>query len=378
MLKPEDWRYHYTISAMYQRCQQQQDALHHAIQASVLNDKNADIWFHLGELHAEMNAPLQARSSYQRALFIDENHAPSHTALPHLYRKQVSHWHFPMMNDAYRHQAYEHAIITSVKDKIVLEIGAGSGLLSMLAARAGAAHVYACEMMPMIAEKAYEIIQQNGFSDKITVLPKSSYEMQIHADDMPEKADILITETFDSHLIGEGILAIIADAKQRLLKPDAKIIPAQASIMVMAVESEALYHQMLVDNVSGFNLSAFNEFQVRPSIGVKAQEYNFTPLSAPIAAIAYDFKEGALHTPDVEFTLEITQNGRFHALLSWITLNLGDGAIYENSPLHTKEHTNSHWLHTLHPIRIQPTVHKGESVKCIARYTPKQFVFSLR
>ena len=65
-------------------------------------------------------------------------------------------WHFDMMSDLKRNDAYERALIAAVKPgSIVLDIGTGSGLLAMMAARAGAKHVYACEMNPDVVCTGY-------------------------------------------------------------------------------------------------------------------------------------------------------------------------------------------------------------------------------
>lgn len=80
--------------------------------------------------------------------------------------------HEEMLKDTVRTGTYQRAIENNkedFKDKIVLDIGAGTGILSIFAARAGAKHVYAIENAE-IAIFAQEIIKQNKLSDKITVI----------------------------------------------------------------------------------------------------------------------------------------------------------------------------------------------------------------
>jgi type III protein arginine methyltransferase len=79
-------------------------------------------------------------------------------------------FHRGMLRDKARNLAYRQAIEATVAGKRVLDIGTGSGLLAMMAAKAGAAHVYACESQPLLAATAREIVAANGFSDRITVL----------------------------------------------------------------------------------------------------------------------------------------------------------------------------------------------------------------
>jgi type II protein arginine methyltransferase len=76
---------------------------------------------------------------------------------------RVPRWHFAMMNDEGRNQAFNAAIRNSVtSDSTVLEIGTGAGLLAMMAAKQGAT-VFTCESIPQLASLAEEVIQHNGF-----------------------------------------------------------------------------------------------------------------------------------------------------------------------------------------------------------------------
>ena len=101
-----------------------------------------------------------------------------------------------MMNESHRNDAYYEGIKTAVQPgKLVLEIGAGSGLLSMMAAKLGANHVVACEAEPLVAKTATEIVKTNGFANTVTILSKISYDVEL-GKDLPEKADVLIHEIF--------------------------------------------------------------------------------------------------------------------------------------------------------------------------------------
>jgi len=89
--------------------------------------------------------------------------------------------HEEMLKDTVRTLTYQRAIEENkedFKDKIVLDLGAGTGILSIFAARAGAKHVYAIENAE-IANFAQEIIKQNGFADKITVIKGKMEEIEL-------------------------------------------------------------------------------------------------------------------------------------------------------------------------------------------------------
>ncbi len=83
----------------------------------------------------------------------------------------------------------------------------------MMAARAGARHVYACEMLPDLADLARIVVAENGFADRITVVAKASKDLVLGVD-LPERATLLVTEIFDALLIGEGALPAIGHARE--------------------------------------------------------------------------------------------------------------------------------------------------------------------
>jgi tetratricopeptide (TPR) repeat protein len=107
----------------------------------------------------------------EKTLSIDPNHKSARQLLQKLYSSKIPSWHFDMLNDEKRNDAYDRAIRkTVVNANQVLEIGTGSGLLSMMAARAGARKVVTCEMCRFLAKIAEKIIEKNGFADRIRVI----------------------------------------------------------------------------------------------------------------------------------------------------------------------------------------------------------------
>ncbi len=160
-----------------------------------------------------------------------------------------------MLKDSVRTKSYQSAIEgnpNDFKDKIVLDIGAGTGILSIFAARAGAKHVYAIENAE-IALFAQEIMKKNGLEDKITVLKGKVEEVVLPV----EKVDIIISEWMGYFLLYESMLDCVLWARDKYLVEGGKMLPDRAQMYVAAIE-DAEYKNRKIgfwDSVYGVDMS---------------------------------------------------------------------------------------------------------------------------
>ncbi|KAK6635347.1 hypothetical protein RUM44_000598 [Polyplax serrata] len=128
---------------------------------------------------------------------------------------------------------------SSGKEAHVLDIGTGTGLLSMLAVKYGADSVTACETFLPMANCAIGVINENGFSDKIKVVKSHSTSLTVGENgDVKQKANILVAEVFDTELIGEGAIKTFNHAFENLLTDDAIVIPSCGIVYAQVVESD--------------------------------------------------------------------------------------------------------------------------------------------
>jgi precorrin-6B methylase 2 len=293
----------------------------------------------LGIVLAALGRYREAAERSRAALELRPGYAKALRNLRLVYQEQVPLWHFPMMNDARRNAAFDAAIRHAVKPGMrVLDIGSGSGLLAMMAARAGAGSVFTCEMVPLIADKAREIVCRNGLDGVVTVIGKRSTELAI-GEDMPGRADLLITETFDAGLLGEGALPAIEHACLELLTPAARILPRSATVTGMLVESAGLQRKGWVGDAAGFDLSAFNEyrpasFQQQLSLGPGCR-----PLSADFDLFTFDFQAGPIAPAERVLEIGVTADGVCHAAVFWHRLELDGARCIETAP----DSGDSHW-----------------------------------
>jgi protein arginine N-methyltransferase 1 len=142
------------------------------------------------------------------------------------------HVHQLMLKDEARNEAYWAALQAHAKGKIVLDVGSGTGFLSILAARAGAAHVYAVEASEM-AEVSKDIIEDNLLSDCITVITGRVEDISL-----PCKVDIIVSEWMGFYLVHESMMRSVLTARDRFLKPEGTMIPERADIFCAPVNCD--------------------------------------------------------------------------------------------------------------------------------------------
>lgn len=316
--------------------------------------------------------PEAALEAVRRVLAID----PDNDRAVALYRTAMSRivqpWHFPMMNDGPRNQAYDAAIRRAVTpNSLVLDIGTGAGLLSMMAARAGARQVVTCEMTAPVAAKARQIIAQNGLQDRITVHAKRSNDLVVGTD-LPEKADVLVSEIFDSDLLSEGVLPSLEDAHARLIKPGAKIIPQAAAAMVALVGGDQLRAMVHVDKAAGFDVVPFNQFMPERFV-FDGQRFKFDWLSEPLAALSFDFRRTRYPHEHRLVDVKATGSGLCLGVVQWLRIDLDEVTRFENHP-NTPPELPSGWLHSLYTFAPPVQVEAGQTVRLIAGHS-RQFPY---
>ena len=317
------------------------------VRALELNPSSAETFANLtfanlDTLLKEMAAPDEALLYYRQVLAISPKLIAAQQGAYLALTRTVPEWHVPMMNEQHRNQAYYDALKAVIKpDSNVFEIGTGSGLLAMMAAKLGAKQVTTCEAVPLIAETAQQIIIDNHFENSINVIAKKSTDISIGGD-LEAKVDILVSEIFSSELLGEHVLPSLEDAKRRLLKPQGKVIPAAGSIMIGLFTGDDIKRNLLVEDSFGFNLQRFNTIVSNKRM-IARNDLNIELLSDGVEAFNFDF-EGDDDFPAQSKSLQIavTKAGRCYGLVQWMRLDMnGDQKVlFENHPSQTSKVSN--------------------------------------
>jgi type II protein arginine methyltransferase len=293
------------------------------------------------------------------------NTNPENAYVQHQLRRLTSiivpFWHARMLNDTARNDAFERAIQAVVaregQHARILDIGAGSGLLSMMAARAGATNIVACERVPIIAETAERIVALNGLEREIRVIKKASNDLAV-GEDLDDRADILVSEIISSDLLAENVLDTFQDAHLRLLREGATVIPRAATAVGCLVESEVLDKYAAVSVVSGFDVSPFTE--LAPSrLPVHGIMTSWRRLSDDFDLVRIDLTERKHQAVIQERAITVREDGQAVGVVQWINLDLAEGISFSNHP---DRYFDGGWLQVLHTFPRPVRVVKGQEL----------------
>ncbi|MBO9711351.1 tetratricopeptide repeat protein [Sphingomonas sp.] len=331
-------------------------------QACLADPSNPIAASNLGVVLADAGEKAEAIRHFRRALELQPGNLHIRHQIRRLGADSVPFWHIPMMNDVRRNDAFEAAIKAAIAqtgtEARVLDIGAGSGLLSLMAARAGAARVTACEMEPIIADMARRIVADNGYAERIEILGKPSTELEIGTD-LDARADILVSEILSSDLLTEKVLDTFEDAHRRLLAPGAIVIPRAASAIGCLVASETLAEYAFVGDVSGFDLSAFTAFAPL-RLPIHGTMTAWQRLSDDVALVRLDLTAKKHDATLARLSVPVTASGRAVGIVQWMDIDLAEGIRFDNHP---DGYTDGGWLQILHAFPEPIDVVAGQTLE---------------
>ncbi|XP_014773022.1 histone-arginine methyltransferase CARM1 isoform X1 [Octopus bimaculoides] len=229
-----------------------------------------------------------------------------------------------MMQDYIRTSTYQRAMLANIDDfhdKVILDVGAGSGILSFFAIQAGARKVYAIEASSM-AQHCEMLVKDNRLVDQIVVITGKVEDVTI-----PEEVDTIISEPMGYMLFNERMLESFLHAK-KWLKPGGRMFPTQGDLHVAPFTDEALYMEQYSkanfwyqESFHGVNLislrnAAVTEYFRQPIVDT----FDIRICLAKSNKHVVDFqkaREQDLHIIDIPLTFSMMQSGLVHGLAFW-------------------------------------------------------------
>lgn len=277
--------------------------------------------------------------------------------------------HEEMLKDEVRTRSYMNAIVQNkhlFKDKVVLDVGCGTAILSMFAVKAGAKHVIGVDMSTIIF-KAREIVKVNGMEDKITLIQGKMEEIELPF----PKVDIIISEWMGYFLLYESMLDTVLYARDRYLNKDGLIFPDKATIFVAGIEDGDYKDEKIGfwDNVYGFDYSPLKETALSEPL-VDTVEMKAV-VTDPTSVLTLDLYKCT--TADLAFScpfdLVARRDDFIHAMVAWFDIEFT--ACHKPIRFSTGPHTKyTHWKQTVFYLNEVLTVQQGEKIECSLHNRP--------
>ncbi len=264
--------------------------------------------------------------------------------------------HRSMALDRLRNDLYADALRGVITDQsVVLDLGAGTGIHGLIAARLGAKRVYLVEPEDVIAV-AEEIVQANQLQDVVRCLHGTLDDLEL-----PEKVDVIVSAFAGNFLLSEDLLPLLFQARDTVLAPGGVLIPDRATMDVVPVTAPALHTR----EVAGWS-EAQHEVTLAPArpyaantVHYRWDRHEVTYLAEPQTVhrvnLAADQYTG-LHA-NVEF--QVATSGLCHGFAGWFTMRLGERWVS------TAPHADAmHWSPAFLPLDPPIAVEKGDTITC--------------
>jgi protein arginine N-methyltransferase 3 len=280
------------------------------------------------------------------------------------YFKSYAHYsiHLDMLSDKVRTESYRDALLnnsSSISGQRVLDIGCGTGILSMFAAKAGASAVVGVDCSDIIYQ-AMDIIQENGLSDQIKLVKGRLEETKLPYDSF----QFIVSEWMGYFLLFEGMLDSVLEARDKYLAPGGTMVPNRTTISLVGVEDEKRYGELLDfwDDVYGYKMKC-----MRAPILAEAN-VEVVPSSSVISdpALVLDLDLNTCTVEDTQFntpfTLNITRDCNLTAIVGYFDtyFNLSSPVMFSTGP----QATPTHWRQTVFYLPAKLAVKAGQQLAC--------------
>ncbi len=278
--------------------------------------------------------------------------------------------HEEMLKDEVRTKSYMRAIMDNphlFEGKTVMDVGSGTGVLSIFAAKAGAKKVYAIECSKIV-DQARNIIAANGFADVIEVI-----ESKVEEVDLDVKVDVIISEWMGYFLFFESMLDSVLFARDKWLKPDGLMFPDKCTLYLCAIE-DAQYKSEKIDfwdNVYGLNMSCIkNVALTEPLVDTVDPEQVITTVEAvfPVNMATIKVEELSFAVP---FRIRAARADYLHALVAFFDVEFSH--CLKKVAFSTGPNVRStHWKQTVLYIDRALPMEQGEVLEGILACRPNK------
>lgn len=318
----------------------------------------------------------EAKAFFEQAYLNDQQNLLAYQNLQNIKNK-MARWHFRMLNDSARNLSFKKAIQYWIRKGgkcDVMDIGSGTGLLSMYAANvASVKSIYAIECSPIMAQISTQVLNENIRGKMVKLIMKHSIDLK-DGEDIPSKVSLIVSETLDSGVFGEGILDTLIHAKEHLLQLDGKIVPWKVKIHVAGYKSKSLITNQVLLNESfqdylfldNFHLVAKHDEPYDAEYVNKISDFKLVTNS--VEAIEVDFND--LKSMQGHFDGSIVKqfelvsdvkNDYLDGFVTWFTLFLNE--MDTENVISTEPGAESCWTQAIFKLRDRILLKRDQVLK---------------
>jgi protein arginine N-methyltransferase 1 len=274
-------------------------------------------------------------------------------------------YHRTLIADHTRNSAFRSALARVIRpgETIVADIGAGTGLLGLMAAKLGARRVIMYES-EAVAGVAREIVRANGLDRVIEIMPCHSTEMVD-----PPRADVIVSETLGNYALEENIIATLADARRRHMKPGGVMIPHRITQFVAPVTTPRCWSELTIWNElsASFDLD-FAEARTLSLNNVYVRRFAPAEVLAAKSWDEIDLMRETRSNRSGEARWTASAATVIHGFALWWDAELTDGVALSTGPEAAATHWEQLYLPVLAPIHLAEGEHLGLSVRSKSSY----------
>jgi len=269
--------------------------------------------------------------------------------------------HEEMLKDEVRTLTYRNAMYHNrhlFKDKVVLDVGCGTGILSMFAAKSGASKVYGIEMSNIV-EHAKKIVATNHLDHVVEIIQGKVEEVVLPV----EKVDIIISEWMGYCLFYESMLDTVLFARDKWLAPNGMLFPDRATLFVSAIEDRQYKEDKINfwDNVYGFDMSCIRNVAVNEPLVDVVESKQVVANSCLVKEVdLYSVKKEdlAFNSP---FNLTVKRDDYVHAVIAYF--NIEFTKCHKRTGFSTSPDSRyTHWKQTVFYLEDYITAKTGETI----------------